>query len=159
MNPARRHLTITGVTLAIAAATTAAFAQQAPKPEQFIKTRQSVFQLVAWNAGRVKASLDGSYNKEDVIRASNAIAALANSGLGSLFPAGTERGKGWHDTSVKPELFEDQKRAGEHAANFSKEATELARVAAVGEPAAVKDQFAKLQRTCKTCHDDFRVKR
>jgi len=158
MNPALRNLAAAGVTLAIAAATASAFAQQAPKPEQVIKARQSLFQVVAWNAGRVKASLDGTYNKDEVIRASNAIAALANSGLGSLFPAGTERGKGWRDTTVKPELFEDQKRAGEHAGAFSKEATELARVAAAGEPAAVKDQFAKLQRTCKGCHDDFRVK-
>jgi len=135
-----------------------ALAQQAPKPEQFIKWRQSAFQVVAWNTGRIKASVDGNYNKDEVIKAANTIAAIANGGLGNLFPAGTESGKGWHDTSVKPELFHDSKRVGERAGDFSKEASELAKVAASGDPAAVKDQFGRLTRACKGCHDDFKAK-
>lgn len=135
-----------------------ALAQQAPKPENLIKWRQSAFQVVAWNSGRIKASVEGQYNKDEVVKAANTIAAIANGGLGSLFAPGTEQGKGWHDTSTKPELFKDPKHAGELAANFSKEATELARVASSGDAAEVKDQFGKLARTCKACHDDFRAK-
>ena len=143
----------------IAATTGGALAQQAPpKPETLIKWRQSAFQVIAWNNTRVKANVDGQYQKEEVIKAANAIAALANSGLGSLFAAGTEQGKGWHDTSTKPEFFNDPKRAGELFGNFNKEANELARVAAVGDAAAVKEQFAKLGKTCKACHDDFKTK-
>ena len=93
-----------------------------------------------------------------MIKAANSIAAVANSGLGALFAPGTERGKGWRETAVKPELFQDSKRAGELAANFGRESSELARIAAVGDPAAVKEQFGKLTRTCKACHDDFRMK-
>ena len=146
--------------LGIAAASVAALAQQAPKPEQLIKWRQSAFQVVAWNSGRIKTSLDTTYNKDDVVKAANTIAAIANGGLGTLFPASTERGKGWHDTSAKPELFQEANsaRAAELAAAFGKEANELARVAAVGDAAAVKEQFAKLNRSCKGCHDDFRAK-
>ena len=158
MSPTFRTLTAAAITAAIAAASATAIAQQAPKPEQFIKWRQSVFQVVAWNTGRIKASVDGSYNKDEVIKAANTIAAVASGGLGALFPPGTDQGKGWHDTAAKAELFQDGKRVGEHAANFSREATELARVAAVGDPAAVKEQFGKLNRTCKGCHDDFRAK-
>jgi cytochrome c556 len=139
------------------ATTFAAWAQNAPKPEQLIKWRQSAYQVIAWNTGRIKASVDGTYNKEEVIKAANAIAALANSGMGGLYAPGTEQGKGWHETAAKPELFTD-KRAGEAAASFSKEATALAQLAVAGEPAAVKEQFGKLQRTCKGCHDDFRAK-
>jgi len=139
-------------------ATTAAIAQQAPKPEQIIKWRQSVYQVLAWNNGRIKASLDGTYNKDEVIRSANAIAALANSGLGALYPAGTETGKGWHDTTVKPELFTDGAKAGEAAKKFITEANELAKVANTGDAAAVKVQFGKLGQTCKGCHDDFRKK-
>ena len=158
MTPTTRTLTIAVTTLAIAAASLTAIAQQAPKPEQLIKWRQSAYQVVAWNTGRIKASLDGQYNKDEVAKAANTIAAIANTGLGALFPPGTEQGKGWHETAVKPELFQDGKKVGEYAANFSREATELAKVAAVGDPAAVKDQYAKLTRTCKSCHDDFRAK-
>ena len=139
------------------AATSAAFAQQAPKPENLIKWRQSAFQVVAWNSGRIKASLDGGYNKDQVLRSANLIAAIANSGLGSLFPAGTESGKGWHDTTVKPEAFTNAAHFGELGGAFAKESTELVRVVSSGgDAAAVKDQFGKLQKTCKSCHDDFR---
>ncbi|WP_457423139.1 c-type cytochrome [Roseateles sp. P5_E7] len=137
-------------------AASAAQAQQAPKPEQLIKWRQSAYQVVAWNAGRVKANVDGSYSKDEVIRAANTIAALANSGLPSLFPAGTETGKGWKDTTVKATLFSDTAGAAAAQAAFGKEATELARVAQGGDVAAVKAQLAALQKTCKACHDDFR---
>jgi cytochrome c556 len=142
----------------VLSATTAAIAQQAPKPEQIIKWRQSVYQVLAWNNGRIKASLDGTYNKDEVIRSANAIAALANSGLGALYPAGTETGKGWHDTTVKPELFTDGAKAGEAAKKFITEANELAKVANTGDAAAVKVAFGKLGQTCKGCHDDFRKK-
>jgi cytochrome c556 len=155
-----RHLTrIAAPTLAAITlmAAGSAGAQQAPKPEQLIKWRQSAYQVLAWNTGRVKANVDGTYNKEDVIKAANAIAAIANSGLGALFAPGTETGKGWKDTAVKPELFTD-KKAGEVAASFNKEANELARLASAGDAAAVKTQLGKLQGTCKACHDDFRKK-
>lgn len=157
MNQRKRFLAVLGLSLATLLAVQSAQAQQAPKPEQLIKWRQSAYQVIAWNTGRVKANVDGTYNKEDVIKAANAIAALANSGLGSLYAPGTETGKGWKETAVKPELFTD-KKAGEVAAAFNKEANELARLAALGDVAQVKAQLGKLQGTCKACHDDFRKK-
>lgn len=142
----------------LASASLAVLAQQAPKPEGLIKTRQSAFQLLGYQSGRIKAALEGSYNKDEVAKAAATIAAIANSGLGALFPPGTEQGKGWHETAVKPELFKDGKHAGDLAADFGREATELARVATVGDIALVREQFGKLGRTCKACHDDFRNK-
>ena len=41
---------------------------------------------------------------------------------------------------------------------FNKEANEMAKVAAGGDAAAVKEQFGKLSDTCKGCHDDFKIK-
>lgn len=139
------------------AASASAMAQQAPKPEQLIKWRQSAYQVLAWNTGRVKANVDGKFNKDEVVKAANTIAAIANSGLGSLYAPGTETGKGWKETTVKPELFTDPK-AGEVAGHFNKEANELARVAALGDVATIKAQLGKLQGTCKACHDDYRKK-
>jgi cytochrome c556 len=144
--------------LAITTLSLAAQAQQAPKPEQIIKWRQSAFQVIAWNNGRIKANVDGTYNKEEVVKASNTIAAIANGGLGTLFVAGTETGKGWHDTSVKPALFAADSKVGEYAAAFAKESTELAHLAATSDQAHVKEQFGKLGRTCKACHDDYKSK-
>ncbi|MEO7579779.1 MAG: cytochrome c [Massilia sp.] len=147
------------VAIAVLAGPASVLAQQAaPKPEALIKSRQSAFQLVAFNAGRIKTSVEGQYNKEEVQRAANTIAAIANSGLGALFAPGTEQGKGWHDTAAKPELFKDGKRFGELGGSFAKETTELASVANGGDLAAIKAQFGKVQRTCKACHDDFKAK-
>ena len=151
-----KSLRLAALAGAIAAAT-AAVAQQAPKPENLIKWRQSAFQVVAWNSGRIKSSLDSGYNREQVLKSATAIAAIANSGLGSLFAAGTETGKGWHDTTVKPELFANTAKFAELGGEFGKESNELVRVVSSGADAgAVKDQFGKLQKTCKSCHDDFR---
>lgn len=144
--------------IALAGATTAS-AQQPPKPEQLIKWRQSAYQVIAWNTGRIKASVDGNFNRDEVARAAAAIAALANAGLGALFAPGTEQGKGWHDTSAKLELFQNTSRARELAQDFGREADALSRLAAGGGDAAtVKAQLAKLQGTCKGCHDEFRIK-
>jgi cytochrome c556 len=153
----KTHHTLLAVV--IAALSSAALAQQAqPKPEDLIKWRQSAYQVLGWNSGRIKASVEGQYNKDEVIKAANTIAAVANSGLGVLFAPGTEQGKGWHETNAKPELFSDGKRVGEKAGDFTKEANELVKVAAGGDAAVVKVQYEKLRKTCKSCHDDFKKK-
>lgn len=149
-------LSVSALAVAVLAISGIAIAQQTPKPETLIKWRQSVFQVIAWNSGRIKANVDGQYNKDDVIRSANAIAALSKAGLGSLFAPGTEQGKGWHDTAARAEVFKDTSHFDELGAAFSKEANELATVALTGDQAAVKTQFGKLQRSCKSCHDDFK---
>ena len=134
------------------------YAQQAPKPETLIKWRQSAFQVIGWNANRIKASIDGQYNKEEVIKAANIIAAISNGGLSNLFTPGTEQGKGWHDTAAKPELFKDSKHTNELFASLNKEANEFTKVVAIGDVASVKEQYGKLTRTCKACHDELKSK-
>jgi cytochrome c556 len=154
MKPIPKFLCLASLACVVAGS---AVAQQAPKPEALIKWRQSAFQVVAWNSGRIKASLDGGYNKDQVLKSAAVIAAIANSGLGSLFAAGTESGKGWHDTTARPELFSNTAKFAELGGAFGKESSELVRLVSSGaDAAAVKDQFGKLQKTCKSCHDDFR---
>lgn len=138
---------------------TSSLAQQTPKPEALIKWRQSVFQVLGWNNARIKSNVEGAaYNKDEVVKAANSTAAIAASGFGALFPAGTETGKGWHDTATKAEFFKEGDKVASLAGNFSKEASELASVAATGDQAAVKAQFVKLNQTCRACHDDYKSK-
>jgi cytochrome c556 len=156
MKPIHKSLRLAALAGVVLAAG-AAVAQQAPKPENLIKWRQSAFQVIAWNSGRIKSSLDSGYNKEQVLKSANAIAAIANSGLGILFAAGSESGKGWHDTTAKPELFADGAKFAALGGEFGKESGELVRVvSAGGDAAAVREQFGRLQKTCKSCHDAFR---
>jgi len=133
-----------------------AFAQQSLKPEDMIRIRKAGFGYMAWNFGKIKANLDGSFNKDQVIAAANVVAATASSGMGALFGPGTDKDIGDQKTRVKPELFQQTDRVKELMGNLSKEANELVKVAATGDVAAVKAQFGKTGGTCKACHDDFR---
>ena len=134
----------------------ATLAQSIGKPEDQIRWRQSVMQTLGWSMGRIKANIEGTYNKDQVIQAANTIQALANSGSGALFAPGTDKGKGWHETEVKPELFTNTAKLREVGSAYNKEANELAKVAAAGDAAAVKTQFGNLRMACKACHDEFR---
>ncbi len=131
-------------------------AQNIGKAEDQIRWRQSVMQTLGWSMGRIKANIEGSYNKDQVIQAANTIQALANSGSGGLFQPGTDTGKGWRDTNVKPELFTNAAKLREVGMAYNKEANEMAKVAAGGDVAAVKAQFGNLGKACKGCHDEFR---
>jgi len=128
------------------------------KPEEAIKFRQSGYAFMAWNMGRIKANVEGQFNKEEVIKSANAIQAIANSGMGALYLPGTDKGTGWEKTRVKPAFFTDKEGVTKVAMAFNKEANEMAKVAATGDVAAIREQVGKLGGTCKACHDDFKIK-
>lgn len=134
----------------------ATLAQTIGKAEDQIRWRQSVMQTQGWSMARIKANIDGTFNKDQVIQAANTIQAIANSGSGGLFQPGTDTGKGWRDTNVKPELFANAAKLKEVGMAYNKEANEMAKVAASGDAVAVKAQFGNLGKACKGCHDEFR---
>ena len=144
-----------GVSLTMAGSV---FAQVIGKAEDQIRWRQSAYQTMAWSMGRIKANVEGTYNKDQVIEAANVIQAIANAKMGALFQTDTKEGKGWRETNVKPEFFlpESKDQLGKIAGAYNKEANEMAKVAATGDAAAIKAQFGKLGESCKACHDKFR---
>ncbi len=144
-------------TLAIGITSTA-LGQVIGKVEDQIRWRQSAYQTMAWNMGRIKANVEGTYNKDQVVQAANVIQAIATSGMGALYQPDTNAGKGWRETNVKPEFFkpESKEEIGKLAGAYIKEAKELATVAANGDAGSVKAQFGKLGKACDSCHDKFR---
>jgi cytochrome c556 len=143
----------TGLALSVVAGT--AISQM--KVEDAITFRQSGYKFMAWNMGRIKANVEGQYNKDQVMQAANAIQAIANSGMGQLFVPGSDHGKGWKETRVKKDFFTDKEGVGKVAKAYIEAANEMAKVAATGDAAAVKTQFGKLGETCKGCHDKYRA--
>lgn len=134
-----------------------AHAQQ-PRPETYIKWRQSVYQVMVWSSYRIRSNLDAQFNRDDVLKAAAILNAIANGGTSGLYPPGTEQGRGWHDTTVKPALFKDSARVRELAGNLGRETEELLRVTRDAEPAAVRNQYGRVTQACKACHDEFKVK-
>jgi cytochrome c556 len=129
--------------------------------DQQIKSRQSAYSFAAWNCSKIKNQVSEhpeTYNKDQVIAAANAVAAVANSGLSSLYGPGTDQGTGWKKTRLKSEFFDKQDEAKKAALSFNEEANKLAKVAATGSVADIKAQFGKLGESCKGCHDKFRIK-
>jgi len=148
------------IVLALLAVAVAGTAVAQVKPADAIKFRQSGYAFMAWNMGKLKGMLvenPASFNKEQAIAAANAIQAVANSGMGALYVPGSDKGKGWAETRVKPELFTDKEGVGKVARAFNAEANELAKVAATGDAAALKVQFGKVGETCEGCHEKFRT--
>jgi len=128
--------------------------------EDQINTRQSAFTFAAWNMGKIKSqAIDGdvAYNEQQMLAAANAIASVANSGLGALFGPGTAMDKN-DNTKLKPEFFDKPEKAREVAIGFAQAATKLQEVAANGgDKAALAAQFSEVGKSCKACHDEFRA--
>jgi cytochrome c556 len=131
-------------------------AQVVGKTEDQIRWRQSAYHTMAWSMTRIKTNIDGTYNKDQVIEASNLIQAIANSKMGALFQPGSDKGKGWKETRLKSDFFTDRETLTKVATEFGQAANEMAKVAAGGDAGAVKAQFGKLGASCKGCHDAFR---
>ncbi|MBA3034153.1 MAG: cytochrome c [Gammaproteobacteria bacterium] len=144
---------VAGITLTAMAGIT--FAQTVGKMEDQIRWRQSAYHTMAWSMTRIKANVDGQYNKDQVVEAANVIQAIANSKMGALYQSGSDKGKGWKETRLKSEFF-GHSDLPQIAQNFGAAANEMAKVAAGGDAAAVKAQFGKLGEACKGCHDKFR---
>jgi hypothetical protein len=82
------------------------FAQQGLKPEEMIKFRKAGYSFMAWNMGKIKANLEGTYNKEQVIAAANVVAATANSGMGALFRGGHRKGGRWSGNACQARVLQ-----------------------------------------------------
>lgn len=128
--------------------------------EDMIKARQSGYTFMAWNMGKIRDQVVDRtvpYNQDQVIAAANAIAAIANSGMGALFAPGTDEGTGWKPTRLKSEFFEEQDKVGQIARDFIREANALQEVAQTGDEAAIRTQVGALGESCRACHQNYRA--
>ena len=149
-----KKLTKIAFAAGVLAVATTAIAQ--PKPEQFVKQRQSALALIGWYFGPMGAVAKGEapFNKEDAIRRTTNLVALAKMPWEG-FVAGTEN---VGNTKALPAIWAkpaDFKKAGD---NMQAEMAKLAAAAAAGDEAGFKKQFGVVGGACKACHDDFRAK-
>ena len=118
--------------------------------EDQIEARQAAYQFMSWNMGKIKAqAVDGEveFNADQMKAAANAIAAVANSGMGALYSPDSTLDKA-ENTRLKPEFFEQPEKAREVGMNFGREANKLQEVAAsCGRNASHEAPPAQI-RTC-----------
>ena len=147
---------LTKVILAAGAFAVAGTAMAQPKPEAFVKHRQSAFALMGWYFGPMAGVAKGEkpFNKEELIKASALVATMAKLPFDS-FPAGTES---VGNTRATPAVWSDNAKFKDIAAKLVVETDKLAALAAAGDEAGFKKQFGAVGGTCKACHDDFQKK-
>jgi hypothetical protein len=87
---------VAGVALTAIAGT--ALAQVIGKTEDQIRWRQSAYHTMAWSMGRIKANVEGQYNKDQVAEAANVIRQLPTRRW-ALYQPGSDKGKGWKETA------------------------------------------------------------
>ena len=149
---------MTGAVLAALLASAGAQAQL--KPEEMVETRQAGYQFMSWNMGKIKAQVvDGAepYDQARVAAAANVIAAIANSGMGTLYSPDTTTAQLGDKTRLKPEFFQNLDEAGRIGREFTAAANQLATIAAQGDQAAIRKAFGDAGAACKACHDKFRA--
>ena len=149
-----KNLTKVAIAAAAIAVATSALAQ--PKPENFVKHRQSAFALMGWYYGPMAAVAKGEkpFNKDEATKASMLVATMAKLPFDS-FPVGTET---VGNTSALPTVWSNNAKFKEIATKLGTETDTLAKLAAAGDEAGFKKQFGVVGGTCKACHDDFKKK-
>ena len=147
---------LTKVVLAVGAFAVAGSAMAQPKPEQYVKHRQSAFALMGWYFGPMAGVAKGEkpFNKEELTKASALVATMAKLPFDS-FPAGTES---VGNTRALPTVWSDNTKFRELGTKLGVETDKLAALAAAGDEAGFKKQFGVVGGTCKACHDDFQKK-
>ncbi|MDR2260099.1 MAG: cytochrome c [Azoarcus sp.] len=152
-----KKATITAI-LGTVALSLASNASAQVRPEDQIKYRQAAYSFAAWNMGKIKTNLDGTFDAAQVKAAANAIAAVAGSGMSALYGPGSEKSIGAQKTFAKPELFQNGAEVGKLAGDFATAAAALAKAAESGDAATVKTAYGDVGKTCKACHDQFRAR-
>ena len=147
---------LTKIVLAAGAFAVAGTAMAQPKPEQYVKHRQSAFALMGWYFGPMAGVAKGEkpFNKDEMTKSSALVATMAKLPFDS-FPAGTET---IGNTRARPEIWTNNAKFKEIGVKLVTETETLAKLAAAGDEAGFKKQFGVVGGTCKACHDDFQKK-
>jgi cytochrome c556 len=146
-----KHLVLASVALSIAGTV---FAQV--KPEDEIRYRQSGMNVIGRAFGpMVNMAQDKiPYNKDVVAKNTQIIETLAGLPWNS-FAAGTEKGA---PTKADLKVWSEQAKFKEGADKMQQSVTKLSQTVKGGDEKAIKAAIGDLGKTCKSCHDDFRLK-
>lgn len=150
MKPVAKFAVVFG---AVAAAATVAVAMDDP-----VKARKELMKSVGKSA---KTSAQMVKGQVPFDAAAAEAAMMTISGVPEkylkLFPKGTSM-KENPDTEASPKIWEDMKGFTE-AANKMKAASDAGAAAAKKGPNEFKAAFGNLIKTCKSCHEGYRIKK
>lgn len=120
-----------------------------------IKFRRSGYTMLTWYFGPMARMAKGEmpYDKAQFLRNAENLAFLSKLPKDGFIP-GSENG----DTKAKPEIWSNAGKFKEANDRMESETAKLAELAKGGNLDALKEQLGKVQKTCKSCHDEFKKK-
>lgn len=126
----------------------------APKPDDVIAYRQSLFKSIGWNFAPMAAMVKGSKPWDAAEFKRRAIAvAFAAVQLDEAFAAGSDTGA---VTDALPSIWERPADFATQLEDFQRKSNAL-RVAAAGSDAErIRSAFLELRQTCSDCHQHYR---
>lgn len=139
----------------LAGATLWAHGEEPATPaEQNVRYRHAVYTAIAWNAGHVRAMLEGKepYDAGRIAASAQHIAALAPL-LAEAFPADSNLPP---KSAAKPEVWSHWDDFSRRLTDFGTASSAFAATAAAGSEQAIRPAFAELTRHCKDCHEQYR---
>jgi len=138
-----------------AAASSLAYAQQ--KPEDEIRYRQSVMNVIGRAMGPMGAMAQGKapFNAAVAQKNSALVETLLGLPFGSFGP-GTDKGA---PTKAGPKIWQEPAKFKEAAERSQNAVANLAAAAKTGDEGKFKAAFAEVPKSCNGgCHDDYRLK-
>ncbi len=123
------------------------------REEYAIKFRRGGYTMIGWYYGTLHRMAKGvmAYDKALFARNAEYLAVLSKLPKDGFIP-GSDSG----ETKARLEIWSNSdefKKVNEH---FENESAKLGEVAKGDNFEAIKEQFGKVQKTCKACHDDFK---
>lgn len=145
-----KTLTFAVAAVGIATSTLAQF-----KPEEQIRYRQSVMNVMGRSFGILGAMAKGEmpYDKDKAVGNAAIVEMMSRLPMPAFGP-GTEKGA---PTKADMKVWSESEK---FKTAYDKMVDEVKKLpAAAGDAATLKAQVGEVGKACKTCHDDFRLKR
>lgn len=124
-----------------------------------IKARQSLMQVISFNAGPL-FNMAGGKAKYDATKAqtsANNLKALASMNNGAMWPAGSDNVAKKGKTRAMPSIWKDGSEFGGHWKSWKAAVEDLA-ASAGGGLDALKPKVAEMGKACGGCHKAHRAK-
>lgn len=150
-----KKISMTGLSIALLIGFSGMAQAEMSREDYAIKFRRGGYTVLGWYYGPLYRMAKGEmpYDKALFLRNAEYLAVLSKLPKDGFIP-GTEKG----DTKAKPEIWSKSDKFKEANDRLENESARLAELAKGGNLDVLKEQFGKLQKTCKACHDDFKNK-
>ena len=133
----------------------AAPVQAQQKPDDVIKYRKGIYQVINWNIRPLGLMVKGAQPYDPALFTKNAVVVDQ---MARMLPESYVAGSDVGDTRAKPEIWKEPEKFKQAMDRLHAETAKLAEVSKTGNLDQVRTQFGAVTKACGGCHDVFRTK-